>query len=120
MAHVSLQQVRTRALCSGIPGNLHCSWNRSYSKALHAQHLIVVADQHQGGTAPVAEHAEHRVQRLNRQAAARVPEVACDAFIQSCGGGVERQKASTVVTEVEQKMRVRAWDAHAPVRDAVA
>jgi hypothetical protein len=47
------------------------------------RHLIMIADKHQGGTAPCPEHAEHGVERLDRQAAARMPEVTWDVNLLS-------------------------------------
>ena len=51
-------------------------------------HLVVVANEHEGGTRPVPEHLEHLVQRLHRQRAAGVPEVTCDrSFNEPCFWG---------------------------------
>ena len=39
--------------------------------------LVVVADEHEGGLAPAAELAQHRVQGGDGERAAHMPEVAC-------------------------------------------
>ena len=39
--------------------------------------LVMVANEHEGGLGPALELAEHGIERLDRQTAPRMPEVAC-------------------------------------------
>ncbi len=41
-------------------------------------HLIMVADEHQGGLLPVPELLKHPVERVHRQGAPHMPEVTCN------------------------------------------
>ena len=51
--------------------------------------LVMVADQHERRAAPVPKLPQHRVEGLHRQAAARVPEVACGQAGRRSGYWVE-------------------------------